>query len=84
VPDPSGLLTAARLVSLPGIPFAYVGPGSGIEFLPYFLSLLGLAGAACLAILQWPFLALLRRIKGTKQQPSTAPQSSEPGDESKF
>lgn len=64
-------------------PFAYVGLGPGQEFLPYFLALMGFIGAALLAIIQWPLLALRRllaRARGARNKPSnTAPtQGSSP------
>jgi hypothetical protein len=48
--------------------FAYVGLGPGQEFIPYFLALLAFVWAAAIAILQWPFVALLRLIRGRKSQ----------------
>ncbi len=42
--------------------FAYVGLGPGQEFIPQFMALLAVAGTALLAILQWPFVALFRRL----------------------
>jgi hypothetical protein len=60
-----------------GVPFAYVG-GLGPESIPYFLSLVGLVGAAGLAILQWPILSLLRWIKGRKGQPPEFPRPENP------
>jgi hypothetical protein len=47
---------------------AYVGLGPGQEFIPYFLALLVGAGTVCLAILQWPFLALRRRLRGQRAE----------------
>jgi hypothetical protein len=51
--------------------WAYVGLGPGQEFIPSFLALLGLMSAALLAILQWPVLTLLRRLKRGKNEPQT-------------
>jgi hypothetical protein len=48
--------------------FAYVGLGPGQEFIPYFLALLAFVWAAAIAILQWPFLALIRLIRGRKSR----------------
>lgn len=42
--------------------FAYVGLGPGQDFFQHFLTLLATAGAALLAIVQWPLLALFRRL----------------------
>ncbi|HEV3340668.1 MAG TPA: hypothetical protein VG125_09930 [Pirellulales bacterium] len=47
---------------------AYMGLGSGLEFLPYFVALLGLVGAALLAVVQQPVLIVLRWLKGGRQQ----------------
>ena len=44
-------------------PLAYVGMGPGPEFIPYFMALLGVVGAALLAVVQWPISLLLGRVK---------------------
>ena len=44
--------------------FAYVGLGAGPELLPYVLAIVAWAGAALVAVLQWPLAAFLRRRKG--------------------
>jgi hypothetical protein len=48
-----------------------------LEFLPQLLALLSLMGAAFLAILLWPFTALLRRLRrgrgATPAEPKDAP-----------
>jgi len=59
---------------------AYMGLGSGAEFLPYFVALLGVAGAALLAVVQRPVILLLRWLR-RKPEPapgSDAPSSSAP------
>jgi hypothetical protein len=43
---------------------AYMGLGSGLEFLPYFFALMSLVGAALVATVQWPVLVVIRRLKG--------------------
>jgi hypothetical protein len=60
-------LSSNRSVAL-----AYVGPGPGLEFTPYFFILLAFAGAALSAVLQWPFRALYRLLFRPK-----APDSDE-------
>ena len=55
----------------------YVGPGPGMEFLPYALALLGWAAAALIAVLQWPFAALFRRLTG-RHEPAPAPTAGQP------
>lgn len=48
----------------------YMGLGSGIELLPYFVALLGVAGAALLAIVQRPLVLLVRWLRKPKQTPN--------------
>jgi hypothetical protein len=48
---------------------AYVGLGPGQEFIPYFFALLAWVGAMLLAVLQWPFFALLRRLRRNRGEP---------------
>jgi hypothetical protein len=59
---------------------AYVGLGPGQEFIPYFLGLLAWAGAAFLAILQWPIVALFRRLskRGNKPAPPNETAGANP------
>jgi hypothetical protein len=45
---------------------AYFGLGPGAELIPYFVALMGFAGAAFLAVVQWPIQVLLRRFTRTK------------------
>jgi hypothetical protein len=54
--------------------FAYIGPGPGLEFIGYFSSLAALMLAAFSAVLLWPFYALLRWLRGSKD--STSPSLS--------
>jgi hypothetical protein len=61
----------------PGGLLAYVGLGPGQEFIPYFFGLLAWAGAAFLAILQWPLFALLRRFRRDREvqkEPAPPPE----------
>jgi hypothetical protein len=70
VPGPEWLLWLAGTLPKPGSVLAYVGLGPGQEFIPHFLALLGFIGAALLAIIQWPLLALRRlfaRARGAGQ-----------------
>jgi hypothetical protein len=66
----------------------YVGLGPGQELIPYFLSLLAFAATALLAILQWPLLALRRRLSRARgsqgeerknDSTATIPESFEEG-----
>jgi hypothetical protein len=50
----------------PGGLLAYFGLGPGAELIPYFMALMGFAGAAFLAVVQWPIQALYRRFSRTK------------------
>jgi hypothetical protein len=63
---------------------AYVGPGAGLEFVGYFMSLALAFGIALSAVLLWPFYALIRFIRGgkakVKEQPPTVPSMEDPRD----
>jgi hypothetical protein len=63
---PSGkvLLTLAVLLLWASSASAYVGPGAGLDLLPYALTILAFALTAFWAILSWPIYALLRRLRG--------------------
>jgi hypothetical protein len=52
---------------------AYVGLGPGQEFLPQFLALLGLVGAALLSIFHWPLSFLFRLFSKGKSSPGVVP-----------
>ena len=47
---------------------AYVGMGPGPEFIPYFMALLGVLGAALLAVVQWPLSLLLGRLNQLRKR----------------
>ena len=55
---------------------AYVGMGPGPEFIPYFMALLGVIGAALIAIVQWPIVALFRWFKSKHSRGADAETSS--------
>ncbi len=64
--DPEGLLCLTMQLPLVGCfaapaLLAYVGLGP--DFLPYFAAFLSLAGAALIAVVQWPIVALLGWLK---------------------
>jgi hypothetical protein len=68
VPGPDRcLFLAVPLASL-----AYVGLGPGQAFFAYFLVLAGWVAAACIAVLQWPLLALRRRRARARGGPAGA------------
>ena len=48
--------------------FAYGGPGAGVEFIGYFLSLLAWLAMCFSAVILWPIYALRRKIRGRKNQ----------------
>jgi hypothetical protein len=50
---------------------AYIGIGPGQELFAYFLTLLGIMGAALLAVLQWPITLVTRLFRRSK---NTAPE----------
>ena len=54
--------------SMVGGLWAY-GPAPGVELIPYFLGLAAWVGMAFLAVLLAPFSALLRRLRGKKNDP---------------
>jgi len=75
--SPGPLADAAVSCALPGVDglLAYAGLGPGQEFLPYFLAMLGWAGAALVAILHRPITAALRVWRTGK---ATAPAEEPP------
>jgi hypothetical protein len=60
---------------------AYIGPGSGVEFIGYFLSLLAWVGAAFFSIMMWPLYAFIQRLRGKRSPPSPPPPTAAPQDE---
>jgi hypothetical protein len=72
------LVTIFATLVLAGNALAYVGPGAGMEFITYAISLLAMVGLAFFSIIMWPFYTFLRWLKGgkkaaTMEQPSVAP-----------
>lgn len=76
VHDPGSLILMSPLASdfcsslVPLL--GYVGLGPGPEFIPYFLALLGVVGAAFIALIQWPLLVLRSYLKGKRREPEGA------------
>jgi hypothetical protein len=73
-------LTGSWSAGTQGGVLAYVGLGSGQEFIPYFLGLVAWTVAAFLAILQWPLTALFRRFfkrKEVKDEPNSEPRAAD-------
>jgi hypothetical protein len=55
----------------------YIGPGAGLEFVTYAVSLLAMAGVALSAVLLWPVYTLLRWLRGPRPPaPPVVPASA--------
>ena len=52
---------------------AYVGPGADVASIGYAMTLLAWVLAASSAVLLWPVYALLRWVRGPKNEAATAP-----------
>lgn len=76
--DPDSLFwltTHLSFLLLPSPPvglLAYVGLGPGPEFIPYFVALLSFAGAAFIALIQWPILRFLAWLRAKRQPTNQA------------
>jgi hypothetical protein len=59
-------------VSLPPVPFAYIGPGAGFAFLGSFLTLIVGLLLGALSVVVWPFRSIWRwlRRRNTHRRPS--------------
>jgi hypothetical protein len=66
------VLSLAALLLVPNPALAYIGPGPGLEMMPYFFSLLIWMGFALGAVLLWPIQALLRRLRTLRRAPEAA------------
>jgi hypothetical protein len=60
---------------------AYVGPGADLGLIQYALMLVLVSLSAFSAIFLWPFYALMRRIRGSKNK-TTTPVEVAPGEAS--
>lgn len=60
------LWTIAATLLLTRNAMAYVGPGAGMEFIGYAMSLAAMIGIAFFSIIMWPFYAFMRWIRGPK------------------
>ncbi len=72
-------LTCVLVVPTPAL--AYAGPGPGVEMIPFFYSLLVLAGSMLGAVLLWPINALLRRVRRGFRQAVAVPAGRSPSAE---
>jgi hypothetical protein len=70
------LLTLVVLLLGADRALAYVGPGAGLEFVGYFLSLAAWVGVALSTVLLWPVYALLRRIRAPREKAPDAPPAA--------
>jgi hypothetical protein len=70
------LLTLSVLLITAGPVFAYGGPGAGVEFIGYFLSLVTFVFLCLASIFLRPFYALVRKIRGHKNP--VTPESVSP------
>src|SRR5262249_44915194 len=71
------LLTVLATLMLSNNAMAYVGPGGGMEFFGYALSLIAMLGAAFLSVVLWPFHKVMGWLRGSKGH-ATAEQSTAP------
>ncbi len=67
------LLVLVALLLWTGSASAYIGPGAGLDFIPYALTLLAFGLTAFSAVLLWPVHALIRWIRGKKNQSTPTP-----------
>jgi hypothetical protein len=58
-------LAVSLLLLVPRPAGAYGGPGAGLEFVPYFVSLVIWVALAAGAVVMWPVYTLLRWFRGT-------------------
>lgn len=78
MPGPSRTFVAIMLTTLVVLllaadpALAYLGPGTGLEFVPYFLAILATVGVAFLSILLYPIYAVIRFFRGVKEAPKPA------------
>jgi hypothetical protein len=74
-------LLATLLLATAAPAYGYVGPGPGLEMLPFFYSLLAWLGMAVSAMLAWPIAALLRRLWPRTVKEAVAAGNSEQGED---
>lgn len=74
-----GLALLAMLV-LVNSASAYVGPGSGVELIPYAVALVSFALTFFISVLLWPLNALRRRLRGRTKSPAAPPTPASTGE----
>jgi hypothetical protein len=63
------LLALYALLFFGNTAMAYIGPGAGMEFIGFFMSLVAWVGAALFTVLLWPVYAILHRFRTKKPLP---------------
>jgi hypothetical protein len=71
------VLALSAWLLLAGSAGAYVGPGAGLDFLPYVWGLAAWVLTAFSAVLLWPVYAFLRRLRGGAKKPAAAPPADD-------
>ena len=78
VPTVCKVLLALLVLLLGADPaLAYAGPGVDVSFISTAMALLAWVLAAGAAVFLWPVYALLRKIRGRKDEPTTTPATAE-------
>jgi len=70
------LVASAGLLLAPNAAWAYVGPGPGMEMIPFFQSLVVWIGLGMGAALLWPLRTLLSRLRRGRQPQEAAAAGS--------
>jgi hypothetical protein len=60
------------------LPFAYIGPGGGMEFIGYAAALIAMILGAFLSIILWPVYKVRSMIRGKKQPAPSTETPAEP------
>jgi hypothetical protein len=59
------LMVVGVIVAVPGVAFAYVGPGAGLGALGALVAVVVSVLMAIGIVLYWPFRVLIRRLRAT-------------------
>ena len=74
LPTVCKVLLALAVLLLGAAPaLAYAGPGVDVSLIGYAMTLLAWVVAMFSAVLLWPVYALLRKLRGRKDEPTTTP-----------
>jgi hypothetical protein len=74
---PALVIALSILALAPATAFAYIGPGPGLEFVPFFMSLLTWIAVALGGVLLWPITALLSRFRRPAQTQGVTPANAQ-------